>query len=355
MFDNLGLKRIMLVLPAAALIALPGCKENEVTPPTPEPVDLAQTEDLFTAPIKPNPLTSDPDAVVIRVNGEEITRGEIMEVMEMAMQQFAGRVPPEQMQMLQGQLYNQVKNDLITKKLLSAAVAEAGITVDEAKVDETIEQIKENLPEGVTLEEFLEQRGMELETLKQNLFSDLATQELLESKTTDIPEVTAEEAKEFYDANPEQFAKPETVTASHILIKTEDEDTDEIKAEKKAKLEGLREEIIAGNVTFEDAATENSDCPSSARGGDLGSFGKGQMVPEFEVAAFSQELGEVGAIVETPFGYHIIKVSDHQDEGSVAFEDVEEQLINYLSGQNKQKAVSDYLQSLRDSATIEEL
>ena len=79
------------------------------------------------------------------------------------------------------------------------------------------------------------------------------------------------------------------------------------------------------------------------------------MVPEFEVAAFSQEIGEVGAIIETQFGYHIVKVSDRQEEGAVEFADVEEQLIEYLTGQNKQQAVGDYLQSLRDSATIEEL
>jgi peptidyl-prolyl cis-trans isomerase C len=355
MSENLVFKRILMALPAVALLILTGCKENEANVPAPEPVDLTQTEDLFTAPIKPNPLTSDPDAVVVRVNGAEITRGEIMELMERAMQQFGGRVPPEQMQQLQGQLYTQIKNDLITKKLLAAAVEEAGIVVDEAKVEETIEELKGQLPEGQTIDDFLASRGMDFESFKTNLYGDLATQELLESKADGIADVSDEEAREFYDSNPEQFVRPETVSASHILMKTEADDTDEIKAEKKAKLEAVRESIIAGTVTFEDAATENSDCPSSARGGDLGSFGKGQMVPEFEVAAFSQEIGEVGSIVETQFGYHIIKVSEYQEEGAVEFEEVKENLIEYLTGQQKQQAVGDYLQSLRDSATIEEL
>ncbi len=355
MFENLAKTRIMMVLPAAVLLVLAGCKENEVNAPAPEPVDLTQSEDLFTAPIKPNPLTNDPDAVVVRVNGADITRGEIMEMMDLAMKQFGGRVPPEQLQQLQGQLFTQIKNDLITKKLLAAAVEEAGIVIDDAKVTETIEELSANIPEGQTLEDVLAARGMEFEEFKKNLVQDLGTKELLERKTADIADVTEAEAMEFYDSNPDQFVQPESVSASHILIKVDPEDTDEVKAEKKAKLEEIRQSIIDGTVTFEDAAKADSDCPSSARGGDLGTFGKGQMVPEFEVAAFSQEEGEVGPVVETQFGYHIIKVTGHKEEGTVEFDEVKDQLISYLTGQNKQQAVSDYLASLRDSATIEEL
>jgi peptidyl-prolyl cis-trans isomerase C len=278
-----------------------------------------------------------------------------MEMMDMAMQQFGGRVPPEQLQQLQGQLYTQIKNDLITKKLLEAAVKEAGIVIDDAKVEETISELSQNIPEGQTLEEVLSARGMELDAFRKNLVEDLATKELLERQTADIADATEEEAREFYDANPDQFVQPESVSASHILVKVDAEDADDVKAEKKAKLEGIRQSIIDETVTFEDAAKADSDCPSSARGGDLGTFGKGQMVPEFEVAAFSQEVGEVGPVVETQFGYHIIKVSDRKEEGTVEFEDVKDQLIAYLSGQKKQKVVSDYLEGLRDSATIEEL
>jgi len=355
MFDNFVHKRIMLVLPVAAALMLSGCKENEVSAPMAEPVDLSQTEDLFTAPVQPNPLTNDPDAVVVRVNGEDITRGEVMEMMDMAMRQFAGRVPPEQLQKMQSQIYAKIKDDLITKKLISAAVAAANIVIDDAKIDETIDTIKGGIPEGQTLEGALEERGQTMDSLRQSIADDLAAQELIEQQTATLSEVTEAEAKEFYDSNPDQFVQPENVTASHILIKFEDEETDESKAAKKAELETIRENIIAGTVTFEDAATEDSDCPSSARGGSLGTFGKGQMVPEFEVAAFSQEIGEVGSIIETQFGYHIVKVTDRQEEGNVEFDEVKDQLIQYLTNQKKQEAVANYLADLRNSATIEEM
>ncbi|MDH3982268.1 MAG: hypothetical protein OES84_05125, partial [Kiritimatiellaceae bacterium] len=110
MFDNFSNKKMIMALPMAAAIMLVGCKEDEATAaPAPEPVDLAQTADLFSEPVKANPLTQDPAAVVVRVNGEDITRGEIVEMMNIAMQQMGGRVPPQQMQQVQANMYEQIK------------------------------------------------------------------------------------------------------------------------------------------------------------------------------------------------------------------------------------------------------
>jgi peptidyl-prolyl cis-trans isomerase C len=79
------------------------------------------------------------------------------------------------------------------------------------------------------------------------------------------------------------------------------------------------------------------------------------MVPEFEVAAFTQEIDEIGDVIETQFGYHIVVVTERIEEGTVSFDEAKEQIIAYLSGQKKQEAVATYIQTLRDSATIEEI
>jgi peptidyl-prolyl cis-trans isomerase C len=356
MFENLVNKKTMMILPIATTLMLTGCKEDEAAKtPAPEPVDLSQTEDLFTQPVKANPLTTDPAAVIVRVNGEDITRGEINQVMAMAMQQMAGRVQPQQMQQVQAQMYEQIKNDLITKKLIDAAVAAADVEISVEEVTTAIEEIKGRIPEGQTLEAALAAQGTTLEELTQNIKNDMATRKFLETKTEGISDATEAEAKEFYDTNPDRFAKPESVTASHILIKFDEAETDEGKAAKKAELEKIRADIIAETITFADSASTNSHCPSKAQGGSLGTFGKGQMVPEFEVAAFTQEIDEVGDIIETQFGYHIIQVSERTEEGVVDYEEAKEQIIGFLSGQKKQQAVADYIKSLRDSATIEEI
>jgi peptidyl-prolyl cis-trans isomerase C len=356
MFDKFMNKKILLVLPMASMLLVAGCKEDEAaSAPAPEPVDLSQTEDLFSEPIKANPLTSDPSAVLVRVNGEDITRGEILELMNVAMQQLGGRVPPQQMQQIQGQMYEQIKNDLISKKLIDAAVAKANVVVDEEEVAKTLEQLKTRIPEGQTLEAALAAQGTTLAELTENIKNDMATRQFLETKTEGIAEATEAEAKEFYDTNPDRFKKPESVSASHILITFDEGETDEAKVAKKAELETIRANIIAGTITFEDAATQHSGCPSKAQGGSLGTFGKGQMVPEFEVAAFTQEIDEVGDVVETQFGYHIIKVTERAEEGVVPYDEAKEQIIAFLSGQKKQEAVAEYIKSLRDSATIEEI
>jgi peptidyl-prolyl cis-trans isomerase C len=356
MFNNLAKNKFFMVLPVAAALVLTGCDEEETVVPEPEAIDLTQTEDLFTNPVKANPLTADPSAVIVRVNGEDITRGEILELMNAAMQQLAGRVQPEQLPQIQSQMYERFKNELITKKLIDAAVAKSNIAITDTEVDETIEKIKNQpLPNGMTFEAALAAQGTTLEQLKENISTDLATRKFLETKTTDIADATEAEAKEFYDSNPNDFKKPETVAASHILLTFDATDTDVTKAGKKAELEKIRADIIAGTTTFEAAAQAHSKCPSSAQGGSLNTFGKGQMVPEFEVAAFSQEINEVGDVVETQFGYHIIKVTDHQDEGTVSFDETKAQIIPFLTNQKKQKAVGDFIASLRDSATIEEL
>ena len=353
MLNNLVKANVLMVLPIAASLMLTGCDEETPAAPEVNKVDLSQTEDMFEQPIQANPLTTDPSTVVVRVNGAEITRGEINEVMQMAMQQVAGQVPPEQLGQMQAQMQNNVQEQLITKKLMDAAIAEANVEVTTEEINTAMEEVRASVPQGQDLTTALAAAGTTMEELTESIKEQLATREFLETKTGDIADATTAEAKEFYDTNPDRFQKPANVTASHILIKFEETDTDEIKAGKKGQLEEIRTKIIAEEITFSDAATAHSGCPSAAQGGSLGTFGKGQMVPEFEMAAFTQETNEVGDVIETSFGYHIIQVTDKQDEGLVSFEEAEESITTFLTNQKKQKAVTDFIQTLRDSATIE--
>ncbi len=130
-------------------------------------------------------------------------------------------------------------------------------------------------------------------------------------------EVTEEEMKAYYDANPNQFEKGSTIRAKHILVKDE------------AKCQSVLEEIIAGKA-FEEAAQSYSTCPSGQKGGDLGEFGKGQMVKEFEDAAFAAEIGHVVGPVQTQFGYHLIKVEEKNEGGVKSYEEVKGQLQRTL-------------------------
>jgi len=318
-------------------------------------IDLSQTEDLFSNPLQPNPLTNDPEAVVVKVDGMEIKRGEILELVNLTMQRLGGQVPPQQLPQLQQQMYTRVKNDLINAKLIEGAVIAADIPVDDAAIEAEITTIRESLPEGKTLEELLAVQNNTLDELKADIRTQLASRTLFGQQVANIANATEADAQTFYNENPNNFQTPEQVTASHILVKPAEGADEAAKAASKAELETIRASIIAGETSFAEAAAAHSSCPSSAQGGSLGTFGKGQMVPEFEIAAFTQEIGEVGDIVETQFGYHIIQVSEHTDEGTIAFDEAKTQIIDFLTNQSKQQAIAAYIESLRSKATIEDL
>ena len=186
------------------------------------------------------------------------------------------------------------------------------------------------LEEGIDKEEgFL----TELEKLKEGLLKQYVIGKLLE-------DVKVEDAdlKEYYNENTEMFKKPETVMASHILVDSEEKAND------------IAKEIKDG-LAFEEAAKEYSSCPSNQQGGNLGEFGRGQMVPEFEEAAFSLEIDELSSPVKTDHGYHLIVVKEKNEEGIMPFEEVKENLRMQLLGlkqQEKYLAKSDELKEKYD-------
>lgn len=317
-------------------------------------VDLSQTEDLFTQPLKPNPLLQDPERVAIRINGEEIKQGEVIERVEMALERIGDQIPPDQLEKAEEQLFLQAKNSIINERLILAEIKSEGIEISNERIDEEIAKIKARLPEGTTLESLLDADGITHEDLHKDLTNELATQNLFDLQLASLKEINSAEAKAFYTENNAQFQRPESVSASHILYKISTEgETD--KETAREELAALREQIINNELTFAAAAEAHSSCPSSASGGSLGTFQRGQMVPEFEQAAFMQEIGEVGDIVETQFGYHIIQVSEKIEAGLVPYLDVEAQIKEFLMQQKQQKAITLYIQRLRENASIEEL
>ena len=170
----------------------------------------------------------------------------------------------------------------------------------------------------------------QLNIMKEELLTKFAISRAIENV-----KVTDEEAKKFYDENPAAFVSGNTVTASHILVDSEE------------KANEIKDDIDAGKITFADAAKQYSSCPSMENGGDLGAFGQGQMVKEFEDAAFTSEIGVVTAPVQTQFGWHLILVTDKSESSVMAFEDVSEQLKEQLLSEKQQKAYASKLNQLK--------
>ena len=311
--------------------------------------------DIETAPVsEPAATPAADEIVVIRVNDEVITQADLEEMANTMLQQYQAQAQGAPISdEIKAQALKSAEDNAITEKLIAIAVAGSGIVVSDEEVASTIAQIKTSIPEGMTFEAALAAQGMTLEALKENIKTDMAARQLFESQTKDVAAATEADAQAFYDGNPQNFKAEENASARHILLSFEQGEDDAAKAAKKAQLEAIRADIIAETTTFEDAAKAHSGCPSGAQGGSLGQFGKGQMVPEFEAAVFGQDVDAVGEIVETSFGYHIIKVTDRQDASVTPFTEAKDQILNYLTQNAKGEAAQAYIKSLRDSATIE--
>jgi len=170
-----------------------------------------------------------------------------------------------------------------------------------------------------------------LEGAKRDILAQMAVDNLIKNI-----EVTEEEAKSFYEQNAHHFKKGESVSAKHILVPDEDKCLEILAA------------INNGEKEFEDAAREFSTCPSKEQGGDLGEFGRGQMVPEFDQAAFDAEVGAVVGPVQTQFGYHLIKVEKKTEASISPFEEVGERIRMNLLQRKQSEVYAAKVEELRE-------
>ena len=168
--------------------------------------------------------------------------------------------------------------------------------------------------------------------MRKEVLAQLAIQDTIKAGAV----ISQEEAKAYYEANKARFERGATVHAKHILVAEE------------ADCLAILESINKGEKTFEDAAKASSTCPSSAQGGDLGEFGRGQMVKEFEEAAFAAEVGAVVGPVQTQFGYHLIKVEGKTEAGVMAFEEVAGQIFGALMNQKQNEAYNAKYNELKE-------
>ena len=180
------------------------------------------------------------------------------------------------------------------------------------------------------LYEYDPQFKAEFQKLKEDMLANFAI-----AKAVDGVRVTDEEAKKFFEENEKDLNAGESVSASHILVDSE-EKANEIKAE-----------IESGAVSFEDAARKYSSCPSSEQGGALGEFTRGQMVPEFDEACFSMKVGELRGPVKTQFGYHLIKLTDKKEAAPLKYEEIADQIKQKLLTDKQQAAYRSKVNQLK--------
>ncbi|MEF7440078.1 peptidyl-prolyl cis-trans isomerase [Paenibacillus lautus] len=229
----------------------------------------------------------------------------------------------------------QTLNSMITEELIQQELKNKSITVTDADVNKEVDALKASFPSEEQFNMALQQNGMTLDNLKEQTKTQVELKKLMADKI----KVTDEEVKEVYDQNKASFATPEQVRASHILVET--------KEEAEAIVKQLKE-----GADFATIAKEKNQDATKDTGGDLNFFGRGEMDPTFEEAAFKLKKDEISEPVKSSFGYHIIKVTDRKEATNPTLEEKKDEIRSQLENQKVYAESPAYIQELKDKATI---
>lgn len=250
------------------------------------------------------------------------------------------------------ELVEQAQNQAIGAKLLLEEAARLDISVNESEVDRQIDEIVNQIGGREAFQKALTAQKTTEPTFRAQIRQGKRVDKLVAQATAGTEEPTEADIEKYFSEHKDEFSKAEQVLAQHILV-TPDSDTKTSKSEAYNKIKAIRDRIVSGSKTFESEAAAHSSCPSGKEGGSLGWFSRGMMVPAFDNAAFAMQVGDISDIIETEFGYHIIKKTDHDEGGEVDFDAVREQIRDLIRHSRRGAAMTAYVSELRDKAKIE--
>jgi peptidyl-prolyl cis-trans isomerase C len=290
--------------------------------------------------------------VVAKVGGKSITMQDVQRQETMLTQQLQGYADSAQIAGMRATIQKQAVDNAINRVLLESALAKMGSKADEKTVGAEMDAFRKNFVSDEAYNADLAKRGMTADQFRREVEIGILAKELFDKRTASIKPVSEQDARAFYDNNEERFVQPERVKASHILLQVNQNDPETTRAAKKAEAQRILGEIKKGG-DFAEMARKFSDCPSKQQGGDLGFFERGRMDPEFEKVAFGLKTGQMSGVVETQFGYHIIKAVEHSPASTVPFDQAKQNIMQYLTEQQKQQALTTYFDSLRAASNVQ--
>jgi len=313
----------------------------------------AETSDESADAAPAAPPRIEDSTVVVSVNGDQLMRSKLDKQISRIVSnpRMAGR-SAEEVERARAEIERQLIDHFVARSLLVSRAKTENLVVEDTEVTEAVEQLSGRLPQGRTMETALAADGLTMEKLQEQLRGDLAARKVVEKQVAGIPEATEEEVSSFYEANSNAFRRSETATARHILFSVDAGADETAKAEKRKLAEECCAKLQEG-ADFAKLAEEHSGCNTGKRsGGDLGTFERGRMVKPFEDAAFSQEIGKVGPVVETQFGFHIIEVTGRSEAGTTPLAEVKDQIAERITNQKRQQAAKTYVDALKAKAVI---
>lgn len=340
-------KMLFLLLVSSFVLSLYAQDKPAPAPPAPVAAPTTTPAPIPAAAAAPAPV--DP---VAKVNGTPITRKDL-ELQKMVLLEQAKRMGYQPSDKDMPFIEQEAVKSLIEMEVARQEAIKQGIKADPKELEKRFGDFKAQFKNPDEFQKYLKDMNYTEEKLKQETGKELMIYTLMDQWSANAPAVTDADLKAYYDGHAEQFKHGERVKASHILIQAKEGASAEEKAAAKQKAAGILAQL-KGGADFAKLAAENSDDPGSkSRGGELGYFKKGQMVKEFEEAAFSTKPGELSGVVETKYGFHILKVAAHEAEGAVAFEETKPRLRNFMETQKKRELIQQKLTELQKTSKVE--
>ncbi|OHB46314.1 MAG: hypothetical protein A2094_03160 [Planctomycetes bacterium GWE2_41_14] len=338
-------KPIGIVLAGILCFYLDGFAAEKDAKKTSEPAKkdakAASKKDDTSVPKKeeatPAKQEDDSKKVVATVNGENISQKEVNQMLN----RFGNQVPKEQLPAIT----KQIIDGLITQKLITQFIRDSKIEVSQAEIEKELNKVREDIKsnpglEGKTFEQVLETHGSSIDNLKSEIVISLSLEKHLGKDIDD------KKIKAYFDENKAAYDGSER-RASHVLVDTREMKTDAELAQALEKIKKIKAEVDSGK-DFAEVAKQHSDCPSKDKGGDLSFFKrKGQMVEPFAAAAFALKVGQVSDPVKTPFGYHIIKVTEIKKGNDVKFDDVKQNIKQNMMEEKAQVLIRQLLEKAK--------
>jgi peptidyl-prolyl cis-trans isomerase C len=296
-------------------------------------------------PVKPK---GEPvDIKVAEVNGEGILMSELTRQLRVM---IGGNTKLSKENYLKAR--DEALESLINQELLYQEGKKEGLETEDADVEAEVAKVKQNFPTQEAFEQVLKMQGLTEPKFIVMVKRVMTMRDTIKVKVQPLAKaVTDKEIQDYYEANKEKFSESEQVKARHILIKTAQNASEEEKAIAKNKIDAILKEVRDGG-DFAELAKKDSECPSAPQGGDLGFFSRGQMVKPFEDVAFALQPGQVSDVVETEFGYHIIRVDEKKSGKELKLEEVQDRIKENLTNEEIDKALAEWLKPIKEVASI---
>ena len=290
------------------------------------------------------------DKVAAKINSEIITLSAVEEKTELLRNKYERL---SSVSISQQELLSEALNMIIEEKLQTQEGEKRGMVVDEASIDAALKNIsdKNGLDEG-QLEEMLEREGKTLSSFRNHIRDQIMVSKVSRFEMSNRVKVSDKEINNYYSSHQKEFWKDSQIRARHILFIVEPGASEKNRREKLDQAKKILNKIREGG-DFINIAREYSEDVSASNGGDLGFITRGEMVAEFEEAAFSIKERQVSDIIKTEYGYHIIKVEEILAGKTLTLEESVDRITKILSAQKQKQGYKDWMSELKKSAFIE--